>query len=252
MVALHLGTYALKEKYPELSFGCCSSNICAVILDRFGNALKEVSTGVWGLQEYSKSNHTTFCIPLNEHQQRAFYYFIDLADDTYTLNSNDPGDFYSVEFWYRATTDNDYDRESDILLEVQKFKWDENSKTMIDYSISETQKTDLSLCSAIASIGYDSSSKTLRALCWLHKNGILVEDTSEALITWHSFSGELIVQAVKYNHMVDSDGDKINGIFKFEISGVDINPDIATPFILEITDADSNVFKSCTSVVTYD
>lgn len=254
MTSLHIGTYGLKLKFPELAYGCCPANVCALIFNKSGKALKKISStpDVWELTDYSKTSHADFCIQLNEHTERSFYYYIDFEDDTYTLLSSSPGDFYDVEFWYRLTTDYDYSRESDTLIDSQRFKWDSLSKSMIDCLISDNQKTNLSLMSPVASIAYDTSNQTVRILCWLQNNGVIVEDTITALITWRNFNGELIAEAQSFSHMIDSDGESIDGIFKFELSGITILPDYATPLVLEITDANSNVFKGCTSVVTYD
>lgn len=254
MSALHFGTYGLKLNFPDLSYGCCSANVCAVVLDRFGNGLKKISTSpdVWALASYTKTTHSNFCIQLNEHAQRAFYYYLDMEDESYTLPSNSPGDCYKVEYWYRITTDNNYDRESDALLDVQDLKWDGVSKTMIDHLISSNQMAEMSQTIPIASIAYDKSNQTARILCWLNRNGVLLEDSQSATITWRRFDGTLVAEVVNSSFMNDSEGAPIPGIFDFELTGINITPDMANPFILEMLDANSNSFKSNTSVVSYD
>jgi hypothetical protein len=243
MSALHLGLYQ-----PGLAYGCCPANVFACVFNESNYALKLVtqSPDMWLLTEYSKTDHSEFCIPLTEHEERTHYYYINLDDTQFILTTSGYGQYYTVEYWYKSSVQS-FGRELNTFLTSEKFMWDSVYKRKVDSMIGITQESLISNVEVKASVAYDSANQIIRIIAWLERAGALVADTKVFNFHWYDFNGDEITSGSRTFHIPN-----VNGVFKMEIGGVDTIPDMTTPMIASIIDIDDLEYTSCVSIVSYD
>lgn len=244
MGVLHLGI-----QQPSLLFGCCPANVFAVVFNESFYALKKVSESpdLWTLNGYAKASHEDFCIPLSEHAEKTQYYYINLDTDQFVLSTSGYGEYYIVEYWYKSDGQA-FDRSLNTYLGSEKFKWDSLNKVKIDAMLGVIQENIIAQMEVKLSATYNPQGKYLRIIAWLEKSGGIITDTKRFQFELFNFGdGEVIVSGQRTFHLTN-----VPGVFKMEISDVEISPDFPFPIIGSITDVNDVDYTSCISVASYD
>jgi len=227
----------------DLVVGCCTNLIYAVVYNQSSSSLKEVTPSAWSLQAYLDSAHDDHALLLTEHSERSKYYLLNLDEAQFTLADTPDGEEYTIEIW-KSDTVAPYVRADDTLLETQKFTWHGQERGL---RILPLQQTAISGIQSHIAMSYDSDTQTIYYLAWLEKAGIMITDTTNCNVRWRDRTGSLVTNINQSTHLTDEPG-----VFSFVQSPITPNADETTVVICSITDADSNVYSTTHSVVTWD
>lgn len=239
-MSLYLDLYA-----PTLAVGCCPNSVGVCVFNEQHRALREISANNWQLDDYVKSSHDDFVIRLSEHAERTFFYSINLDSGNFTLPKTPDGEYYYLEFWHHEDDGTDFNRSIDNLLEHRRFIWDGSKR--VDAKLGQTQVNELSIYEAHVSLSYDADAQTVYVLAWLEKNKQIVTDSISCNVKWHDRLGNTIMDVNQTTFMPN-----VPGVYLFDVTNIDPDPDLTTPIEVEVTDAASVVHKTLSSIVTWD
>lgn len=253
MPSLHLGTAAIKYKFPTLAFGCCELNVAAMIFNQNGQALKKVSTDplMYTIDAYAR-NGQDFVIPLNEHAERSHYYSLDFDTDNFALASNSSNEPYTIEYWYRSDDVIAWNRDDDTLLDVEEFFWDADTKTKSPNALLGSALNTVKRITPVGSFVFDKSNEEVRGLVWLEDSGNILEDSQSATVTWYDFEGAILVTAEAATYLTNKNTGPVAGVFRFRFQGLSLVPDTATVAKIEVVDASGVTHTGATGIAIYD
>lgn len=234
----------LIETYLEdLSAGCCPNHVYALIFNEQGQALKLIGS-VWQIANYVKSSHEDYCILLSEGSERTKYYSRTIPSNEHSLPVLGLGKQYTIEVWLNSAGEN-YSRSTDILKKTFKAYWDGYSFN--GSNLSQVQIDSLSRNQVHIGVSYDSSTDELKVVAWLERNSLLVSAVNEIRVRLLSRTGSTLCDVA-----VNSQLEDVPGVFAFDIPSISLPPDEAFIAVAIITDEDSVLHTSVTSILSWD
>lgn len=231
---------------PDLVVDCCPDKVYAIIFNDEGDALKwAAGPAQWQLATYVLADHADFAIALAESSDRSKFYTLLLEAADYTLADTPDGTHYWMEYWLREAVDTNYDRTEDTLLESRRFYLVNNELSYTQLNLFQRQA--LQGATAQCTIAYDSEEQKVRFMAWLERGGAAVTDAVTATVYWTKRDGTVILNTSYSTHVTGQPG-----VFCWEHTGIDLEPDEVSVIKVTIEDADGNLPFTYTSMVTWD
>lgn len=234
----------LENYLKDLTPGCCTNKVYALVFTHEGEALKDNGLGVLVPTTYLSANHNDFAILLTEDLQRTKYYAVSIPDGDFELNPTPDGESYWIEFWRQEDT-GDFSRSDDVLDEVKEFHW---SGTQIAKSVlsSEGEKR-LATWEAIVSYAYDSELNIGHFMGHLEYNGELQTNATPLILTWVDAAGD-VISSVNTTDIIVGQA----GIFSWTVPGLSLPADRISAMICQIQDVDGNLHTTVSYSNTWD
>jgi hypothetical protein len=241
---LFISTCKLKDRFPHLTYSCCPVHIAALVFNKSSECLSMVNQNpdFWEFIEYSKENQSNY-IQLSQHQTRTHYYYRELDVSQFNI----PSGSYEIEFWYRSSSSNDYNRESDSLIDIQSFIWDNSIKERYNFSVGNSDLLSIKTINPVVTAVYDKINREVTIVSWLSSGGQFISNVKSLEVKWINIEDQ---EEVMSEFLTTSQ--ITPGIFKVSIGNIIIQPDRIFPLIATIKDANDITYTSCTSVVSYD
>lgn len=203
-----------------------------------GKALKH-SGGVFSMQDYLKSGHAGFAIPLVQHQERTDYFRYNIpAGAGLDMPAVSYGEEYIYEVWESPGTGG-YNRDTDTLKGHRRIKWD--GSRMVDAMLGKNQEVHV----AYAGAAYVASTSFIKITAWLEKSGRVVTNPQSCRFILVNRSEATLADET------DSSPDA-NGHFFLGTGISTLGADDSIKFTVEITDADGEKHKSGGTLSTWD
>lgn len=238
------GDLVITKIFPELTQGCCTNKVYAVIHGNSGS-LKLLESGSYALSQYSQSQHSSFCIVMSEIDERPGTYRAVISKQYLSLPVSSDGQKYTVEYRRRTAGDQLFSRSEDSFLGYDSWFWTGEAMSASFVSASESDRS--SSYEASFGFSYDSELDKIRCIAFLKKNGEIVDGSKRCEVKWVERNGNLISNSSSSTHIAG-----MPGFFQLEFSGAELTPDESSAILVSITGPDNVIHKSGTVSVTWD
>jgi len=209
-------------------------------------SLKLFESGTYALAPYLQSQHSSFCILMQELSERQGTYQAVVSKQYLSLPvSGGVQGGYTIEYRRRTAGDQLFSRTEDALLGYDSWFW--NGESFSSSFLSEAEISRMSAYEACFGYSYDSELDKIRCVSFLKKNGEIVEGTKRCEIKWTDRNGDVISNSSSSSHIPG-----MNGFFQIEFSGASLTPDESSAILVSITGPDNVIHKSGTVSVTWD
>ncbi len=215
----------------DLEITTGASGVYAIVRDESGNALFNTA-GAYTLEAFTAANQDTFAIRLVEGSEFSRHWLWAIANGDLTLPANGYGEYYAAEIWETPSTGS-ISRSTDTLREVQKFQWADTRKAPVIIDKSQERYE------CHMSVAYEPSTLTAKFMCWLEKNGEIVNAVDQCILLWENRTGTELLNTTKdaATYM------NTEGYFIFEAAGIALAVDSNSAVTVTIRETDTAATK---------